>query len=130
MCIRDRRKRLVPVKLHNYQLLDVGPEKKYPEIHIDDMVKKDAAGRTLASNPFANKMPEGSKRKQRPAGSLIANEGQYGVALLRIEHFPAAFSSDESAGFYITTTKGSNVKVIPQKPFWFADWKQNNGHLK
>lgn len=120
------RKRLVPVKLDNYQFLDTDSEKKYAEIHIDAVAEKGLTEHEPAPNPFANKGPVRIKRKQRPAGSLIANEGQYGVALLRIEHFSSAFSSDEPVEFYITTANGENVKVIPQTPFWFRDWKSNN----
>lgn len=121
------RKRLVPVKLENHDLLDTDREKKYEEVHLDSTIEKDLAHPDPALNPFANKTAALPKRKQRPAGSLIANEGQYGVALLRIEHFSAAFSSDEPVEFSITTTKGENVKVIPQRPFWFENWQQNNG---
>lgn len=124
------RKRLVPVKLDNYQLLDTDPERKYAEFHIDNVVEKSLAEHEPTLNPFTNKPPERTKRKQRPAGLLISNEGLYGVALLRTEHFSAAFSSDEPVEFYITTTKGENIKITPQKPFWFSDWKNNNGPHK
>ncbi|KOG98702.1 Iba57p [Saccharomyces eubayanus] len=123
------RKRLVPVKLENHSLLDTDPEKKYAEIHLDSTstIEKDLAHLDSAAvNPFSNKTAALPKRKQRPAGSLIANEGQYGVALLRIEHFSAAFSSDDPVEFSITTAKGENVKVIPQRPFWFENWQENN----
>ncbi|EHN01610.1 Iba57p [Saccharomyces cerevisiae x Saccharomyces kudriavzevii VIN7] len=124
------RKRLVPVKLDNHELLNNEPEKNYAEIHLSSTTEKDHEQLEPAPNPFVNERPVLSRRKQRPAGSLIANEGQYGVALLRIEHFPAAFSSHELVEFYIATTKGENVKVTPQRPFWFEDWKQNyNLHI-
>lgn len=127
------RKRLVPVKLENHSLLNTDPEKKYAEIHLDSTstIEKDLAHLDSAAvNPFSNKTAALPKRKQRPAGSLIANEGQYGVALLRIEHFSAAFSSDDPVEFSITTAKGENVKVIPQRPFWFENWQENNDLCK
>lgn len=104
------RKRLVPVVLTNADTLS--PSAKYHDIMLDPQY----ITKTASSSPFGSSP---GKTRQRPAGSLIAHEGNQGVALLRVEHFNLAFSKqDDKIKFQIP---GSTVGVIPKKPFWLEE---------
>lgn len=106
------RKRLVPVTLTNSQMLSLlSDDKRYPEIRIDSKHDNNLAA---VSTPFGAPKP----RRSRPAGSLIAYEGDKGVALLRVEHFKKAFESDQEEKLFHIKVGKKVVEVIPRKPFW------------
>ncbi|GAV48652.1 hypothetical protein ZYGR_0N00560 [Zygosaccharomyces rouxii] len=116
------RKRLVPVTLFNPENYPLPQGKQYPDISMEpdpNETRKPSAN----SNPFGNtKTP----KRQRPAGSLIASEGNKGVAMLRIEHFKRAFHSEEDdKPFYIATEDGKRIGIIPSQPFWLLDHEED-----
>lgn len=110
------RKRLVPVILTHSDELRKVPGDKYYEIQIKgeytDGNSNDNDVSTIPTRP----------RRQRPAGTLIAYEGDKGVALLRIEHFHKAFRHSDEELFYIPSSVNENNKPIvgvrPQRPYW------------
>ncbi|QLQ78607.1 hypothetical protein HG537_0A08540 [Torulaspora globosa] len=110
------RKRLVPVTLTNSNALSLlNDDKRYPEILTDS--KHDNSPLAAVTTPFGTTTSK--PRRSRPAGSLIAYEGDKGVALLRIEHFKKAFDGDqEENGLFHIKVNGKIVEVIPRKPFW------------
>ncbi|QLL33743.1 hypothetical protein HG536_0F00680 [Torulaspora globosa] len=109
------RKRLVPVTLTNSNELSLlSDDKRYPEILIDS--KHDNNSLASVSTPFG--ATPSKPRRSRPAGSLIAYEGDKGVALLRIEHFKKAFEGDQEEKLFHVKVDGKIVEINPRKPFW------------
>lgn len=108
------RKRLVPVTLTNTDALT--PNAKYHDIMLDSQLTTTTTTTTSSSSPFG---VAPSKPRQRPAGSLIAHQGNLGVAILRTEHFKLAFDQpQDKVLFHIA---GTPVGVIPKKPFWLEE---------
>lgn len=117
------RKRLVPVTLLNPENYPLAQDKQYPDISMEpDPNETDHVGGVSAINPFGNSKPT---KRRRPAGSLIASEGDKGVALMRIEHFKRAFHGEEHDDpFYIATQNDKIIRVIPKQPFWLHDHEE------
>lgn len=112
------RKRLVPVKLTNASALSsLDGNKRYPDILIDQ--KHDEKPSTTVSSPFGTSSSK--PRRSRPAGSLIAHEGDTGVALLRVEHFKKAFQDGQEDGMFHIKADDTTVGVIPRRPFWLDE---------
>lgn len=126
------RKRLVGVALdippgvhlnslqsRNGECIDVELDEKY------DMVKSN-----MAPNPFAkgNNNTSTIKKRKKPVGSLIANQDETGVVLLRTDYFPLAFNEkfkDARDKFYIMTPDGDRINVIPRRPIWYEEWAES-----
>lgn len=108
------RKRLVPVTLTNTDALT--PSAKYHDIMLDPQLTTTTTTTTSSSSPFGIAP---TKPRQRPAGSLIANQGNLGVAILRTEHFKLAF--DQPQDKILFHIAGTPVGVIPKKPFWLEE---------
>lgn len=123
------RKRLVPVRITNSELLHTDSTRNYFDIFSDSQSTKLSNNKeeTTPHNPFGNAAKPARLRKERPAGSLIAFEKEYGVALLRTEHFTTAFLEDVKPNFYIMIPdSNTKVPVKPQKPFWLDYWLEDN----
>lgn len=133
------RKRLVPVKIVNPELLpkDDTSDGKYLEVQMKSQDAKESNPLPLHDtihNPFHNSNSQIKKRK-RPAGSLIAHESNNGVMMMRTENFSKVFDLPERAEdtFYIETTskngESSKVFIVPQKPDWYDRWKRENNNI-
>lgn len=110
------RKRLVPVTLTNADVLaTASQDTRYPEILIDPKHATSLTSTAPTTTPFG--ASKGRPRRSKPAGSLIAYEGDKGVALLRIEHFKKAFEANQGDLFHIDVGD-TRVGVVPQRPFW------------
>lgn len=126
------RKRLVPVDLENLPENNSLMNDKYPEIKLvgkRDTVEAPAPQVTSPfDGPSTTRIAVKSRRhRERPAGLLIAHEGDKAVALLRIEHFSKAFSEQGNKDvFYIeanpattvATCGDSRIGVVPHRPLW------------
>lgn len=122
------RKRLVPVSLTNLDAFPLPQDKDYPDINIEPGEEYAQTLADTAPSPFGSSTSSKPKR-QRPAGSLIASEGDRGIALLRIEHFKRAFHGEEhDHPFYIATgaNKSDKIGVIPKQPFWLQDHEEKD----
>ncbi|CCD24339.1 Iba57p NDAI_0D00250 [Naumovozyma dairenensis CBS 421] len=127
------RKRLIPVKLTNWEKLDnliknqvVNPDNETNcllEVQMKSTGKEqNIVDKTMAPNPFTTKSPFGTSnahiakklRKKRPVGSLIAHEGENGIVMMRTEHFPSAFKPDgkDHGQFYISLKENENENDI------------------
>lgn len=118
------RKRLAPVTLVNPENYPLPQDKQYPDIIIQpDPNQTDQQNATPATNPFGNS--KSTAKRQRPAGSLIASEGDKGVALIRTEHFKRAFHGEEHDNpFYIPAGDDKKIEIIPEPPFWLRDYEE------
>lgn len=119
------RKRLVPVTLINPSAYPLPEDKDYPNISMEpDAYEPKVVDANPTSNPFGSSKPI---KRQRPAGSLIASEGDQGVALMRIEHFKRAFhSKEDDHPFHITTKDNNRIGIIPKQPFWLQDHEEGS----
>lgn len=104
------RKRLVPVTLTNAD--SIPPSDKYHDILLDSQY----ATKTATNSPFGTSP---NKPRQRPAGSLIAHQGDVGVALLRVEHFKLAFNQQQDDTLF--HIPGTQTAVRTKKPFWLEE---------
>ncbi|SCU85270.1 LAME_0D00738g1_1 [Lachancea meyersii CBS 8951] len=113
------RKRAVPVVLENAELLESLKSEKYLQVWGDSPSTTDTA--ILAHGPFAGK--SATRKRRRPAGSLLCYETDRGVAILRNEYLREAFELGKMPDLYIEIeSAGSKVRVIPQKPQWYEEW--------
>ncbi|CEP60759.1 Iba57p LALA0_S01e18294g [Lachancea lanzarotensis] len=118
------RKRAVPVVLENWELLEGLETGKYLQIWDDNdaAVSPSVSG---SSGPFATTTL--NRKRRRPVGSLLCYEAERGVAILRNEQFQEAFELEKPPNLYIEAgTSLSRVSVIPQKPSWFEDWREDS----
>ncbi|SCV06210.1 LANO_0H24520g1_1 [Lachancea nothofagi CBS 11611] len=122
------RKRAVPVILDGWQqLLEVDLQsEKYLRIYAENSGDQ-ALPVSGTSGPFEAKASK-TKKRLRPAGSLLCFERERGVAILRTEYFADAFGgsgSHSAPEFYIEVPQtGQTVKVIPQRPRWYEEWQE------
>ncbi|EDO15672.1 hypothetical protein Kpol_1008p9 [Vanderwaltozyma polyspora DSM 70294] len=126
------RKRLIPVKLENYQNLKDNEDTatNYYDITLQTpiSVKNEA---TEINNPFSN---QAFSRRQRPIGTLICNEGENGVAIIRTEYLNSIFKNQGNLNnnmfirieSKISDSETKTIKVIPRKPFWYETWEEKN----
>ncbi|CCF55756.1 hypothetical protein KAFR_0A03210 [Kazachstania africana CBS 2517] len=105
------RKRVVPVTLPNFKLLESNND--YFEIQAKNPIQ--GSDPNLAQSPFG----QSKNSRKRPAGALVAHEGDVGLALLRTEYFQTAFGNNNK--FYIHLNDTKTVEVHPQKPFWYSE---------
>ncbi|SCU85622.1 LAFA_0D16754g1_1 [Lachancea sp. 'fantastica'] len=119
------RKRAVPVVLENWELLEGLAADKYLHIWGDDEATAVQSSVPESSSPFADKTP--TRKRRRPIGSLLCYEKDRGVAILRNEQFQEAFELDKTPYLYIEAeSPDSRVSVIPQKPLWYEEWREDS----
>ncbi|SCV02102.1 LAMI_0G15918g1_1 [Lachancea mirantina] len=118
------RKRCVAVRIDNFAKLTSSTRNTYFDIKSSQTSSRPVDS---APSPFQNAKAGARNRRQKPAGTLLCHEKDFGVALLRTEFFKSLFSRGENGDFYIEEpVSGDKITIIPQKPFWYDDWLDEN----
>lgn len=119
------RKRAIPVKIGNPDLLKSLHADKYPKILSSIALDTDSSDRP-AFSPFGTATKTIKNKRQRPAGTLICFEADYGVALFRTDYLKEAFKKNTKGMFYVSIPDSEQKIIIePQEPLWFNEWQED-----
>lgn len=125
------RKRLIPVKIPDYELLqDDSGNYEYLEVELNEIyLPESLKPQKMGVSPFAtgenNKTKDNVKlkKRKRPVGTLVSYKGQYGAMVLRTEYFPIAFDKENAnEDKFFVTKDGKTINLIPLEQCWYKDW--------
>ncbi|KAL3230841.1 hypothetical protein RNJ44_01290 [Nakaseomyces bracarensis] len=122
------RKRLIPIKFAEPLTSEIRSilkqSEKLPEIDIESATEDSSTNEPqMAPSPFGNSSTSGTMRsRKKAAGTLIASQEHYGIAMIRTEHFKNLFDTDVPAQLYIKLDT-EKIMIDAIRPMWYDHWK-------